>query len=567
MSTLRKLLKFEKETLPLSRPARFLLLALFFALAILAVNTAAQEETPAADDLPPGVTVADRVVTPNSVTTILNIETIKDTFVSSNFPDTNYGSFGQLRTGYDAPPSSTTNYGAQRSLMQFNVYPGLVPAGAIVENATFYIYQEGATGSANLEIEARRLASSWDESSVTWNSHQPVWGDALGRGTADAANGWKTVDATNIVKEWLSGAPNYGVVFQTDETPANQNQRVYRSRETNEKPYIILTYTEYNDNCAPSANIAPLNAWSPGVFTVSWSGSDCGSPGYPPSGVDRYDVQYSTDNYNWIDWKTNAPASETSDAFNGVNGVTYYFRVRATDKAGNTGVYSTSQSTRVDAVAPSASMGTINKYNFPSFTVTWSGSDNLSGVASYEVQFREAGGQWFSQSYPASQTSDVVTGGEPGKTYGFRVRAIDNAGNASAFTTEQTTTIVNDPTSIIAPFDPPIVLTQTVTVSWVPYTTGTINSYTIKYRYNGGAWKTWKTVTGTPPATSDTFDAAIDPDWSAASYKTGLFEFEVAATTTNLGSEPFTGVPEASVVIDPDGNMKVQAYLPVVFQP
>ncbi len=549
-----------------AKPARIMFLVMLFVLTTLVATTAAQDETPTVGDLPPEITIVEQVVTPNAVTTTLNIVTTKDTFVNSNNPDKNWGGFGQLRTGYDAPPSSSTNYGAQRMLMQFNVYPGLIPAGAIVDNATFYIYQEGATGFTNLEIEARRLASSWDEYSVTWNSHQPVWGDALGRGTADSANGWKTVDAIDIVQEWLSGTPNYGVVFQTDETPANQNQRVYRSRETSEKPYIILTYTQYNDNCAPSANITPLNTWSPGVFTVSWSGSDCGTPPSPPSGIDRYDVQYSTNNYNWIDWKTNVPASETSAAFNGINGTTYYFRVRATDKAGNIGVYSSSQSTRVDAVAPSASMGTINQYNFPSFTVTWSGSDNLSGVASYEVQFREAGGAWASQTYSASQTSDVVTGGEPGKTYGFRVRAIDNAGNASAFTAEQTTTIVNDPTSIITPFDPPVVLTQTVTVSWVPYTTGTINSYTIKYRYNGGAWKNWKTVTGTPPGTTDVFDAAIDSDWSGASYKTGLFEFEVAATTTNLGSEPFTGTPEAGVVIDPDGNMQVRAYFPIIFQ-
>lgn len=559
---LRKNTQTHNPVLSGSGWSKILFLAMLFLMAGLAATAAAQDD-PAPDTTDnPEVTVLNTIVRPDSVTTTLNIITTKDTFVASNFPTTNYGTFGQLRTGYDTPPSSSTNYGAQRLLMQFNI--GAIPAGSIIDSATFYVYQEGATGADNLLIEARYLASSWNETSVTWNSHQPVWGDVIGQGTASLANGWKTVDAKGAVQEWVSGTrPNYGILFQTDETPSNANQRIYRSRETNEKPYMIVTYTQYNDNCAPSANIGNLNAWSPGVFTVTWSGSDCGSNGNPPSGISHYDVQYSTNNNSWSNWKTNT--TNTEAAFSGQNNATYYFRVRAVDKAGNVGVWSTSKSTRVDSVPPSATLNPINQYNFPSFTVSWSGSDNLSGVASYEAQFREDGGAWQTRTYSASQTSDVATGLTPGKTYGFRIRAFDNAGNASAFTLEQTTTIVNDPTSIIAPFDPPIVNSQTVAVSWVPYTTGTINSYTIKYRYNGGAWKTWQTVTGTPPITSDTFDAAIDSDWSAASYKTGLFEFEVAATTQNLGSEPFTGIPEAGVVIDPDGNMQVRAYFPIIF--
>ncbi|NKQ36364.1 MAG: DNRLRE domain-containing protein, partial [Chloroflexi bacterium] len=124
-----------------AKPARIMFLVALFVLTTMVATTAAQDETPAPDDLPPEVTVLEQVVTPDSVTTVINVTTIKDSFVASNFPNTNYGGFGQLRTGYD---STFTNYGAERILMEFNI--GSIPSGAIVNSATFNIYQEAFTG-------------------------------------------------------------------------------------------------------------------------------------------------------------------------------------------------------------------------------------------------------------------------------------------------------------------------------------------------------------------------------------------------------------------------------------
>ena len=70
---------------------------------------------------------------------------------------------------------------------------------------------------------------------------------------------------------------------------------------------------------------------------------------------------------------------------------------------------------------------------FLDFWVWWPGSDSLSGVASYDVQYRDgAGGDW----------TDLVTGttdtnyrflGQDGHTYYFRARARDVAGNQSDY--------------------------------------------------------------------------------------------------------------------------------------
>lgn len=68
------------------------------------------------------------------------------------------------------------------------------------------------------------------------------------------------------------------------------------------------------------------------TFKVSWFGKDSG----PTLGIASYDVQYMReDSKNWIDWKVGTTL--TSANFTGVPGHTYFFRIRARDKANNLG--------------------------------------------------------------------------------------------------------------------------------------------------------------------------------------------------------------------------------------
>ncbi|MEM5798417.1 MAG: MopE-related protein, partial [Candidatus Aenigmatarchaeota archaeon] len=70
-----------------------------------------------------------------------------------------------------------------------------------------------------------------------------------------------------------------------------------------------------------------------GKFLVAWSGTDSGS------GIDKYDVQKSDDGVAWDYWKTGT--NLTQDNFTASAGQTWHFRVRAIDKAGNVGNWST----------------------------------------------------------------------------------------------------------------------------------------------------------------------------------------------------------------------------------
>ena len=67
------------------------------------------------------------------------------------------------------------------------------------------------------------------------------------------------------------------------------------------------------------------------------------------------------------------------------------------------------------------------------FTVSWTGGDLYSGLATYDVQFKDRyGGPWTDWFTSTSTTSAAFTG-LPGHTYFFRARARDVTGNLGAF--------------------------------------------------------------------------------------------------------------------------------------
>jgi hypothetical protein len=93
----------------------------------------------------------------------------------------------------------------------------------------------------------------------------------------------------------------------------------------------------------------------------------------------------------------------------------------------------------VDDVPPISSASSPASTEEFSFTVSWTGSDDTSGVDSYDIQYRVGhGGTWQDWLLNTSLTSAVFGPASPvatkdDHTYYFRVRARDRAGNIGEF--------------------------------------------------------------------------------------------------------------------------------------
>lgn len=102
----------------------------------------------------------------------------------------------------------------------------------------------------------------------------------------------------------------------------------------------------------------------------------------------------------------------------------------------------------VDTVAPLCVVSSLQAVTTTaSFTVGWSGTDATSGLVGYDVQYREGNGTWTDWKLNFTNTTAVFTG-QDGRTYTFRVRASDLAGNTGAYPENpKTTTTIRLPGS------------------------------------------------------------------------------------------------------------------------
>jgi hypothetical protein len=211
------------------------------------------------------------------------------------------------------------------------------------------------------------------------------------------------------------------------------------------------------DSVAPTSSVTALPAFSPGNFTVNWSGQD--NPG--GSGIDSFKVYVSDNGGPYTLWQNDT--TNTSATFTGVNGHTYAFYSVAFDNAGNVQSQPTSPqaTTTVDTVPPISTVAPLPATETsPSFTVNWSGTDNTggSGIASYSIYVSDNGGAFTPFLHNTTQTSATFTG-QAGHTYGFYSVATDNVGNVQATPAgaQATTTVSQSTTTPIS-----VVSAQTV---------------------------------------------------------------------------------------------------------
>ncbi|MFO7678570.1 MAG: DNRLRE domain-containing protein [Chloroflexota bacterium] len=382
--------------------------------------------------------VLSREETPDGVNTVVGIPANADTYLASGRPNENFGS-DALFLGYNLAGSQ--NFGAQRMLLRFDV-DSSIPTGAIINSATLRLYLSFSSPANDTAMGTvlRRLASPWNEHTVTWNT-EPVWTDVDDTVFIGSALTWYEWDMTALVENWTTAVyPNDGVEIIGDET-IQQRERAFHSRETPTSlyPLLVVDYFLSSDQEPPEVTVSPLPDYSRRNFTVSWTGTDPGG-----SGLDYYDVQVRADSGDWQTWLAGTTQTEAEYA-NGENGRLYQFRARGVDNAGNIEPFGAAEAeTTVDSQAPTTTVDPLPPLTHSAtFNVSWTGADAGSGIQYYDVQVRFNDGPWslwLPQTLSTSATYNAAADG----IYAFEARAVDNLDQAELFTNTAEASLVVD---------------------------------------------------------------------------------------------------------------------------
>jgi autotransporter-associated beta strand protein len=261
------------------------------------------------------------------------------------------------------------------------------------------------------------------------NVHLVTTGSATGSLSFDSGSGaTRTVTISN-----LSG--NGTIAISIDAGSASDDAG-------NMAPASGISAAFSVDTALPTSTVTALPAFSPGTFTVSWSGSDNG-------GVDQiasYTVFVSDNGSAFTPLPGLSNTTQTSTTFTGVNGHTYGFYTVAKDQAGNvqTTPSAAQATTRVDTVAPTSSVNVLPYLSLPAFTVSWTGTDDVggSGIKYFDLYESDNGAAFTRILSQTPAKSTLISGTTPGHTYAFYTIATDNVGNAEVKTTADTQTEV-----------------------------------------------------------------------------------------------------------------------------
>ena len=255
---------------------------------------------------------------------------------------------------------------------------------------------------------------------------------------------------------------------------------------------------------APEAPAKPTGVAKVTSVTVSWAAPDTRG-----AAISAYAVQYKTaTGGTWTTWTRTSTATSTSETVTGLtNATAYVFRVRATNRVGNS-----AWSPASDSVTPAALPAKVAKptgtAKAASVTVSWVAPANptSAAVSGYKVQYKTAAAEnWsdWSRTGGATSTSETVTNLVNATAYVFRVRATNRIGDGPWSDASGNVTPAALPA---APAKPTVTGgAAKATVTWVAPTnptTATVTGYKVQYRAATAA--DWSTVSGSVSGTSTT---------------------------------------------------------------
>ena len=315
-----------------------------------------------------------------------------------------------------------------------------------------------------------------------------------------------------------------------------------RDAANNESPMATITQTTMDDS-APASQVAALaSVITTKVINLSWSGTDA------TSGVESVDLYFAKDGGAFAPF-AGGPFTSTPISFDtnntGGDGE-YAFYTRARDAVGNRETSPASPDAQTVISSSPVEIAVLDA--LPEFTPGVNrGLNWLPGAGSTEYLVQAATNAQFTSIYAASvwtaSTSWSFQGLADGQTYWYRVRARNDAGVESAYSTfEVSTQDATAPISQVAPLSKATTASQSLDLSWsASDATSGIAGVELMVSYNGGSFVA---LAGGPYTTSPiSFN-------STSANGDGDYAFYTIATDRAGNAELAPSTPDAEVTID-----------------
>lgn len=205
----------------------------------------------------------------------------------------------------------------------------------------------------------------------------------------------------------------------------------------------------------PFIRPSQVNLLTPSSYTNNgtwWNTTSINFDWNPSLRTDYYALRVSTSTDPWSDANpvldTTIPGSQTSFSYTfSQDYPKLYWRLKAIN---TNGVTDSDDMVwfGIDRVIPTCQIEPLPNVSFENvFQVNWSGSDNSSGLLSFDVQYKDSDRDDWKDlvTHQKSSRAYELFNGQPGHTYTFRCRAIDFAGNVGNFDLSGTATVKIDP--------------------------------------------------------------------------------------------------------------------------
>jgi uncharacterized repeat protein (TIGR02543 family) len=239
------------------------------------------------------------------------------------------------------------------------------------------------------------------------------------------------IQVSNDASAWVTisdATPSSGATDTLTLNGAGRYIRLYATQPTDSISLFEFSVkgsipSETTPPDVPTISAQPANPSGSGNASFTFSATDSGANA---SGINYYECKLDNGAY---------AVCASPKAYSGLADDSHSFRVRAVDKAGNIGQPSIAYTWTIDITAPN---GTVSgQADGTSFTLTFSGSDNLTPTPDLTYQCQSDGGGFSTCANPKTYTNLSIG------AHVFDMRVYDALGNNRTFTFNAT--IVSNP--------------------------------------------------------------------------------------------------------------------------